>query len=177
MSSSATYISQTYFLPLSTSPFNSTITRLCRNNFCGSGWATQPNNSTRSGSSQSLGGDLHAPTLENTLFKAYSEPEKRKSNPDKLFFFQSLPEGFCVCHPHVPLIVSEKASLSDGIQVQSTPPRITHVNWCCSFPLSWWCCEKDPLEDHHRAPLESRFPGLVWCIIPGDGGWWGGGDS
>lgn len=33
MSASATYISQTYFLPLSTSPFNSTITRLCRNSF------------------------------------------------------------------------------------------------------------------------------------------------
>lgn len=76
MSSSVTFISQTYFPQSGTSTFNYSSTRLCRKNLCGSGRTTEPHSSTRSSSCQSSMDDLHAPTLENTLFKSHSEPEK-----------------------------------------------------------------------------------------------------
>lgn len=121
MSSSANYISQTYFLPLSASSFNSTITRLCRNHFCGSRQAIETNSDTRSGLHSPVG-DPHAPTLENTLFKAWRKPEKWKSNLDKTFFL-SLSWVFCVCHPCVSWLFQKRDLLVVGSQSRAHHPE------------------------------------------------------
>lgn len=139
MSSSAAFISQTYFLPLSASPFHSTITRLCRNNFCGSGWAIQSNRGTRSGSCQSLVSDP-MPRLCGEHTVQIREQAWQMGKQFWQFFFLHV---FCVCHPH-----------ATWIPVQSTPPRITRVSQCCPFRLSWWWFWERPAQ---RGP-----PGSIW---------------
>lgn len=161
MSSSAAYRSQTSFLPLSTSLFNSPITRLCRNKVCGSGRAEQADSGTRSGST--LVGDLQPPLCWTHCSKHGASLKTRKAILIN-YFFSPCPWGFCVCHPRVTLIVSEKRSHSDGIQAQHTAPRITRGSWCYSFPLSWWCSEKDLPRDNHQASSESRYDALFYGV-------------
>lgn len=86
MSSFVIFISRTYFPQLGTSTLNSTFTGLCGKNLCGSGRAIQSNRGTKSSSYQSSTGDLHAPALENTLFKYKASLKNGKAIPTTYFF-------------------------------------------------------------------------------------------
>lgn len=128
MSSSPTFISQTYFPPLSTLTFNSMITRLYRNNLCGSGRAIQTNSSTKSGSCQARC-VTSTPSLWRIHYPRHRESLKNTKAVLTIYLFRVLTlRGFWIYHPCFTPTVSEKGSLSDRIQVQSTQHRITCVS-------------------------------------------------
>lgn len=121
ISSFANYISQTYFLPLSASPFNSTITGLCRHNFCGSGQAIEPNSSPRSGLPQPSGWPP-CPLWRTHCSKHRESLKNGKAILIRLFFL-SLPWVFCVCHPCVSWLFQKRDLLVVGSQSRAHHPE------------------------------------------------------
>lgn len=153
-SSFASFIYLTYFPPLSTSTFNSTITRWCRNNnVCGSEEQYSPAVAPEELLPKPDGWPSHPHNWEHAV-QITEQACKMGKRSWWSIFSEFLLCGFFMFATHMsPPIVSENVSLSGKIRIQHIQHRITHR--LMLFTCFILVIAEEELKWDHQAPSGS----------------------